>query len=114
MTLPLSNGVDQSINDRPTPMFPANVVNHFVAETWPPVHRAGRAGGGRGSQPFLTVHRGAIHAAVIPGEPRKRRDPGRMYPGIRNKARQGYLGPGSRAGWRSAGMTAERVATASR
>src|SRR5262249_32940004 len=50
-------------------------------------------------------------STVIPGEPHKRRDPGPKYPGVadlipRVPLSLGYLGPGSRARRRSAGMTA--------
>jgi hypothetical protein len=38
----------------------------------------------------------------------ERADPGPTYSGIRRKALQGYMGPGSRALGRSAGMTIEK------
>jgi hypothetical protein len=47
-------------------------------------------------------------STVIPDGSRERADPGPKYPSIGKKARQGYLGPGSRALGRSAGMTIEK------
>src|SRR5262245_89098 len=51
------------------------------------------------------------HSVVIPGEPRKRRGPGSIYPCRADVVMPGDLDPGSRAA-RSAGMTAEGGMTA--
>src|SRR5262245_62532008 len=51
------------------------------------------------------------HSVSIPGEPRKRRGPGSIYPCRADVVMPGDLDPGSRAA-RSAGMTAECGMTA--
>src|SRR5262245_30848094 len=51
------------------------------------------------------------HSGVIPGEARKRRGPGSIYPRRADVVMPGDLDPGSRAA-RSAGMTAECGMTA--
>jgi len=48
----------------------------------------------------------AVHSGVIPGEPRKRRDPGSISPCRADFVMPGDMDPGSRAA-RSAGMPAE-------
>src|SRR5262245_59425973 len=49
-------------------------------------------------------------SAVVPGEPRQRRDPGSKSPGIRKKARQGYMDPGSRCARNGCGVVVMAIA----